>query len=68
MVGREDLRASSKILEEHWDDTGKVNVGEVWEESVFRQAKEQYGVVDLGERDRITKRILDTVEKEKNNE
>jgi hypothetical protein len=45
-----------------------VNVGEVWEENIFRQAKEQYGVVDLEERDRIAKRILDTVEKEKNSE
>lgn len=44
-----------------WDDAGKVNVGEGWEDEVFRQTQEAYGVVDVGERDRITKRVLEAV-------
>ncbi|OCL01261.1 hypothetical protein AOQ84DRAFT_401903 [Glonium stellatum] len=55
-------------VQECWDDAGKLNVGEGWEESIFQQAKDQYGVVDLEERDRITKRVLDVVKEEKNRE
>lgn len=44
-----------------WDDAGKVNVGEGWEEEVFKQTKEAYGVVDVGERDRVTRKVLEAV-------
>ena len=44
-----------------WDDAGKVNVGEGWEEEVFKQTQEAYGVIDVGERDRVTKRVLEAV-------
>jgi len=48
-----------------WDDAGKVNVGEGWEEEVFRQAKETYGAVDIGERNRVTRRVLEVLREEK---
>jgi 3-hydroxyacyl-CoA dehydrogenase len=48
-----------------WDDAGTVNVGDGWEEAIFRQAKEAYGTVDVGERDRITRRVLEVLEEEK---
>lgn len=44
-----------------WDDAGKVNVGEDWEEEIFKQTQEAYGVVDVGQRDRVTKRVLEAV-------
>ena len=47
-----------------WDDGGKVNVGDGWEEDVFRQTKEAYGVVDSGKRDRVTRRVLEAVRDE----
>jgi len=48
-----------------WDDAGVVNVGDGWEQNVFEQTKEAYGVVDVGERDKITKRVLEVVGEEK---
>jgi hypothetical protein len=48
-----------------WDDAGKVNVGDGWEEDVFRQTTDAYGVADTVMRDRITKRVLDVVVEEK---
>jgi 3-hydroxyacyl-CoA dehydrogenase len=48
-----------------WDDAGTVNVGDGWEEAIFRQAKETYGTVDVGERDRITRRVLEVLKEEK---
>jgi 3-hydroxyacyl-CoA dehydrogenase len=48
-----------------WDDAGKVNVGGGWEDEVFRQAKETYGTVDVGERDRVTRKVLDVLNEEK---
>jgi 3-hydroxyacyl-CoA dehydrogenase len=48
-----------------WDDAGKVNVGDGWEDEIFEQAKETYGVVDVEERDRITRRVLDVLKEEK---
>ena len=50
-----------------WDasDVGRPNVGEGWEQEIFRQTKEAYGVVDTGVRDRITMRVLDVVTEEK---
>jgi hypothetical protein len=44
---------------------GQVNVGDGWEEKVFKEAREMYGEVDVGERDRITKRVLEVIEEEK---
>lgn len=48
-------------VQDCWNDSGKVNVGEVWEEQVFQQTKEAYGVVDTGERDRRTIKVLNAV-------
>lgn len=48
-----------------WDEGGKLNVGDGWEENIFSQAREAYGKPDLGERDRANKRILEVVEEEK---
>ena len=52
-------------VQQCWDDAGKVNVGDGWEEDVFRQTKDAYGVVDTAARDRITKSVLDIVKEEK---
>jgi hypothetical protein len=52
-------------VQECWDDAGRVNRGEGWEERVFGQAREAYGVVDTGERDRVTRRVLEVVREEK---
>lgn len=48
-----------------WDDGGKVNVGDGWKEEVFRQARETYGTVDVKERDRLTKRLLEVLDEER---
>lgn len=42
-----------------WDDIGHVNVGEGWEEDIFAQTEEAYGVVDTEERDQKTRKVLD---------
>jgi len=42
-----------------WDDIGILNVGEGWEEDIFRQTKETYGVLYTKERDDKTRRVLD---------
>jgi 3-hydroxyacyl-CoA dehydrogenase len=47
-----------------WDDAGKVNVGEGWAGQIFKQAKETYGTVDVEERDRITRRMLQVLKEE----
>ncbi|KAI4123973.1 MAG: hypothetical protein LQ347_005916 [Umbilicaria vellea] len=44
-----------------WKDSGQVNVGDGWEEQVFQQTKEAYGVVNTGERDRRTIKVLNAV-------
>ncbi|EMD66529.1 hypothetical protein COCSADRAFT_299170 [Bipolaris sorokiniana ND90Pr] len=49
-----------------WDDSGKPNVGDGWEEKIFKQAQEVYGQVDVSERDRITRRVLEVLKEEKN--
>jgi 3-hydroxyacyl-CoA dehydrogenase len=51
-----------------WDDAGKVNVGEGWEDEIFKQAKGTYGTVDVEERDRITRRVLNVLKEEKSGE
>lgn len=48
-------------VQDCWSDSGKLNIGDGWEEQVFDQTKEAYGVVDTGERDRRTMRILNAV-------
>lgn len=48
-----------------WSDAGTVNVGDGWEDGIFKQARETYGVVDVGERDVITRRVLEVVKEEK---
>ncbi|KAH8727907.1 hypothetical protein GQ44DRAFT_610455 [Phaeosphaeriaceae sp. PMI808] len=48
-----------------WDDAGKMEVGSGWEKEVFRQAEEAYGVVDVQERDKVTRRVLETLREEK---
>ncbi len=54
-------------VQDCWDDAGRVAVGDGtgWEEKVFRQARETYGVVDVEERNRITRRLLQVLEEEK---
>jgi 3-hydroxyacyl-CoA dehydrogenase len=54
-----------QTVQDCWSDAGQVNVGDGWEEKVFREAKEVYGTVDTEERDRITRRLLDVLEEEK---
>ncbi|KAF9733244.1 hypothetical protein PMIN06_009444 [Paraphaeosphaeria minitans] len=48
-----------------WSDAGNVNIGDGWEDKVFAQAREVYGTVDIAERDRITRRLLDVLEGER---
>jgi 3-hydroxyacyl-CoA dehydrogenase len=55
-------------VQDCWSDAGKLNVGDGWEEKIFRQAKETYGTVDVGERDRITRRVLSVLQEEKRKE
>ncbi|KAF1832467.1 3-hydroxyacyl-CoA dehydrogenase [Decorospora gaudefroyi] len=52
-------------VQDCWDDSGKLNVGDGWETKIFKQTKETYGSVDVGERDRITRRLLDVLDQEK---
>ena len=48
-------------VQDCWDNSGTVNVGGGWEEQVFNQTKEAYGIVDTGERDRRTAKVLRAV-------
>jgi 3-hydroxyacyl-CoA dehydrogenase len=48
-------------VQDCWDDSGKINVEDGWEEDVFKQTREAYGVVDTKERDILTRRVLDAV-------
>ncbi|TID22088.1 3-hydroxyacyl-CoA dehydrogenase [Venturia nashicola] len=50
-----------------WDESGnpRYGEGERWEKKVFEQAREGYGVVDVGERDRVTRRVVEAVREEK---
>ena len=47
-----------------WDDVGAINVGEGWEQEIFRQTKEAYSVVDMGDRDKKTRNVLDAIQSE----
>jgi len=44
-----------------WEDAGKDEVGGGWEEDIYQQAKDAYGVVDTDERDAVTKGVLEAV-------
>jgi 3-hydroxyacyl-CoA dehydrogenase len=48
-----------------WKDSGRVEVGDGWEDNVFKQATEVYGTVDVRERDRITRRLLAVLKEER---
>ncbi|EOA84904.1 hypothetical protein ACJQWK_06247 [Exserohilum turcicum] len=52
-------------VQDCWSDSGKPNVGEGWEKSIFAQAQENYGIIDTSERDRITRRLLEVLNEEK---
>jgi peptidoglycan/xylan/chitin deacetylase (PgdA/CDA1 family) len=52
-------------VQDCWKDAGAVNVGDGWEENIFKQTKEAYGTVDVGERDRTTRRVLEILKEEK---
>jgi 3-hydroxyacyl-CoA dehydrogenase len=56
-----------QTVQDCWSDQGNVNVGDGsgWEEKVFKEAREVYGTVDTEERDRITRRLLDVLQEEK---
>ena len=41
-----------------WDDLGQKNVGDGWEDNIFRQTREAYDVVDIKERDEKTRKVL----------
>ena len=42
-----------------WNDSGKVNMGESWETKIFVESQEAYGIADVRNRDEKTKRVLD---------
>ncbi|KAL6715101.1 hypothetical protein ACLMJK_007362 [Lecanora helva] len=44
-----------------WDDLGQEHVGEGWQDTVFDQTKNAYGVVDTRERDEKTRSVLAAV-------
>ncbi|KAF2703115.1 3-hydroxyacyl-CoA dehydrogenase [Pleomassaria siparia CBS 279.74] len=52
-------------VQECWDDAGQINVGDGWEEKIFNEAREVYGTIDTDERNRVTRRLLDVLEEEK---
>lgn len=52
-------------VQDCWSDLGKPNVGEEWEGKIFAQAQDAYGCVDVSERDRITRRVLEVLIEEK---
>lgn len=51
-------------VQDCWADSGTPNVGDGWEKKLFKDAEETYGTVDVGERDRITRRLLQVLEEE----
>jgi 3-hydroxyacyl-CoA dehydrogenase len=52
-------------VQDCWADAGTVNVGDGWEQKIFKEANEVYGTVDVVERDRITRRLLQVLAEEK---
>jgi 3-hydroxyacyl-CoA dehydrogenase len=53
-------------IDDIWKDLGQERMGEGWEGKIWEETKAAYGVVDTEERDRITRRILEVIEEEKN--
>lgn len=49
-----------------WKDAGREVMGETWEENVCEETAATYGVVDTAERDRITTRMFEVIQEEKN--
>ncbi|KAF2631591.1 hypothetical protein BU25DRAFT_385013 [Macroventuria anomochaeta] len=52
-------------VQDCWANAGTPNVGDGWEKKIFWEAKEAYGTVDVAERDKITRRLLQVLEEEK---
>jgi 3-hydroxyacyl-CoA dehydrogenase len=52
-------------VQDCWNDSGKPNVGDGWEKKILTQAQETYGSVDVSERDRTTRRLLEVLKEEK---
>jgi 3-hydroxyacyl-CoA dehydrogenase len=48
-----------------WDDAGTVSIGDGWENDIFTQARDAYGVVNIEQRDEITRKVLSVVRNEK---
>jgi 3-hydroxyacyl-CoA dehydrogenase len=44
-------------------DANRTNVGDGWENRIFKQTEKAYGTVDIAERDRKTKAVLEAVKK-----
>ena len=44
-------------------DANRTNVGDGWEEKIFKQTQDAYGTVNTAERDRKTKAVLEAVKK-----
>ena len=44
-------------------DANRTNVGDGWEEQIFKQTQDAYGTVNTAERDRKTKAVLEAVKK-----
>jgi 3-hydroxyacyl-CoA dehydrogenase len=44
-------------------DANRTNVGDGWEENIFKQTQEAYGTVNTAERDRKTRAVLEAVKK-----
>ncbi|ORY13248.1 3-hydroxyacyl-CoA dehydrogenase [Clohesyomyces aquaticus] len=49
-------------VQDCWTDAGEVNVGDGWEQKIFTEAKEAYGVVDTNHRDGATTKVLGVVQ------
>jgi 3-hydroxyacyl-CoA dehydrogenase len=52
-------------VQDCWQDSGKPNIGDGWEEKIFQQSQDSYGIVDVSERDRLTRRVLEVLKEEK---
>jgi 3-hydroxyacyl-CoA dehydrogenase len=56
-------------IQECWDDSGKVNMGEDWEDSVCQEVRDTYGEkdpVELQRRTEMTKMLIETRNSQKN--
>ncbi|CAN9442703.1 unnamed protein product [Alternaria alternata] len=53
-------------VQDCWQDSGKPNVGDGWEKKIFRQSQDAYGTIDVSQRDRLTRRVLEVLREGKN--